>query len=389
MNKKALPYIIGIPNMGVGLLWAMNLVLIPMFVGTITSSNTKLAILVSMGAFTGIFVQYIAGILSDRSNFKMGKRKPFMLIGILAATVFMCILPYSTTYVSAFICSFIFYFSLNFFQGPYYSLIPEVVGNEHLGLANGFSKVISVLGSAIIFVVGPMLWKSNHKYPFFLAAALGIITVLVTLIFVKEDPKKVEAKPNKLSFDFLKFASVRKLYFAIFFIYLGYGCITPFFTKYCNNYLKFSESTASTALLLLTLAGAVCAYPLGVLADKIERRKVLIMGTVIFTLCLIAGSFVKTALGLYVLLAVIGIGFIAIQITAYTILAEIVPPLRLGEFMGLLNLFISLGQFIANNAMGVVLDNFGFKLFFPMAAAMMFIAVLILIFSKFKKYENV
>lgn len=29
MNKKFLPYIIGVPNLGVGILWAMNMTLIP------------------------------------------------------------------------------------------------------------------------------------------------------------------------------------------------------------------------------------------------------------------------------------------------------------------------------------------------------------------------
>jgi len=78
MNKKLVPYVVGIPNLSVGLLWAMNMSLIPMLVGTVTQSNSKLGLLTGMGAFTGIFVQYLAGMISDRSNFKMGKRKPFI-----------------------------------------------------------------------------------------------------------------------------------------------------------------------------------------------------------------------------------------------------------------------------------------------------------------------
>lgn len=57
-----------------------NMSLIPMLVGTVTDGNLKLGTLTSMGAFTGIFVQYLAGIISDRSNFKMGKRKPFIFV---------------------------------------------------------------------------------------------------------------------------------------------------------------------------------------------------------------------------------------------------------------------------------------------------------------------
>lgn len=171
----------------------MNMSLIPMLVATVTDSNQKLGILVSMGAFTGIFVQYLAGVLSDRSHFKMGKRKPFMIAGSLVSAVFICIMPFTKSYTLMFIAASIFYFSLNFYQGPYYSLIPETVSDKQLGLANGFSKVVSVLGSAVIFVAGPTLWSRAQYLPFFLAALLSLSSVIVTALLVKEEPGKLSA----------------------------------------------------------------------------------------------------------------------------------------------------------------------------------------------------
>lgn len=98
MNKKFAPYIIGLPNLGVGLLWAMNMTLIPMLVATFNVSNSKAALLITMGSFTGIFVQYLSGLLSDRSNFKMGRRKPFMIMGSVATTIAMCAMPFAGSY---------------------------------------------------------------------------------------------------------------------------------------------------------------------------------------------------------------------------------------------------------------------------------------------------
>jgi len=386
MKKKYIPYLIGVPNLGVGLLWAMNMLLIPIFAATITKSYSKLAILTSMGAFTGIFVQYFAGILSDRSNFKMGRRKPFIIIGSLFATLFICLMPFSKSYTLLFVVSFLFYFSLNFYQGPYYSLIPESVEENQLGLANGFSRIISVLGMALIFVLGTSLWEKNHSLPFFLAAALALISVMITVAFVKEDPFKYK-KPTKLSFDFIKYPSVMKLYFSAFFVFLSYGCVTPFFVRYCVNELKFSEGNASTGLLVLTLVGAAFAYPIGLLADKVEKRKVLLAGVIILTLCLAFAPLARNLFGMNLVFSFFGVGFIAIQITSYAIVAEIVPPERLGEFMGILNLFISLSQFITNNIMGIILDKFGFSLFFPIPCLAMFIAAVIIFFSRFEKYE--
>lgn len=287
--------------------------------------------------------------------------------------------------------AFFFYFSLNFYQGPYYSLIPETVDDSQLGLANGFSKVVSVLGGAFIFVIGPRLWASesvlnkNHALPFFVSALLGIFTVILTIVFIKEKKVPKADTKQKIAFDFYKFPSAMKLFLGIFFIYMGYGSITPFFVKYCVQYLNLSEGTASFSLLLLTITGALFAYPLGVLSDKIERKKVLVFGSLLFVVALFFGIFVKETLGLYLMMSVIGIGFIAIQVTSYSILAEVVPPERLGEFMGIFNFFVSSSQFISGNLMGLLLDRVGYQVFFPLSIVWLTIASVILYFSRIEK----
>lgn len=168
-------------------------------------------------------------------------------------------------------------------------------------------------------------------------------------------------------------------------IYMGYGSITPFFVKYCVQYLNLSEGTASFSLLLLTITGALFAYPLGVLSDKIERKKVLVFGSLLFVVALFFGIFVKETLGLYLMMSVIGIGFIAIQVTSYSILAEVVPPERLGEFMGIFNFFVSSSQFISGNLMGLLLDRVGYQVFFPLSIVWLTIASVILYFSRIEK----
>jgi MFS family permease len=386
MNKKSVPYLIGIPNLSVGLLWAMNMSLIPMLVGTVTTSNTMLGLLTGMGSFTGIFVQYLAGIISDRSNFKMGKRKPFIFVGALFASIFIAVLPHAHTYPAMLLISFLFYFSLNFFQGPYYTLIPEVVDEKQLGLANGFSKIVSVLGSGVILLLGPTLWDMNHTYPFILASILGIGSVLIGGITVKENRDNY-SKPNKMSMDFMKYPSVMKLFIAVFFVFLSYGCITPYFVKYCVSQLGFSANTASLGLFVLTIVSALFAVPAGIISDKISRKVVFLVGTLIFAIGIFMAIFVKSVGTVYLALGIVGVGFICIQVTIYAILANIAPAKRLGEFMGIMNLFISLSQWIATSVMGYILDSVGFQYYFPIAAVLMLISTFIISSSKYEKTE--
>ncbi len=64
MNKKLNPYIIGLPNLAIGLLWAMNLIVIPLLIGTTLSLedpnyNKKIGILISME----LLQEYLCNIL--------------------------------------------------------------------------------------------------------------------------------------------------------------------------------------------------------------------------------------------------------------------------------------------------------------------------------------
>jgi MFS family permease len=228
----------------------------------------------------------------------------------------------------------------------------------------------------------------NHIYPFLAAAFLGIVSVLMGTLPIKENTDKY-TKPNKISFDFVKYPSVMRLFASVFFIFLSYGCITPFFVKYCVQQLHFSTGTASTGLFVLTIVGALFAIPAGILSDKIDRKIVLLIGAIIFAVGLGMATFVTSVGSMYLLLSLIGIGFICIQVTIYAILAEIVPPERLGEFMGIMNLFVSLSQWIATLTMGLILDSASFKSFFPIASVIMFVAAVVIMFSKFDKFNNV
>lgn len=152
--------------------------------------------------------------------------------------------------------------------------------------------------------------------------------------------------------------------------------------------MHFSNGTASNGLFILTIVGALFALPAGILSDKTNRKIVLLIGTIIFTIGLSMAIFVKSAGFMYILLGLIGIGFICIQVTIYAILAEIVPPERLGEFMGIMNLFISASQCIATLSMGWILDLVGFKYFFPVSTVIMLIAVFVVFSSKFDKFKS-
>ncbi|MNP78136.1 hypothetical protein D3C76_1756860 [compost metagenome] len=53
--------------------------------------------------------------------------------------------------------------------------------------------------------------------------------------------------------------------------------------------------------------------------------------------------------------------------------------------MGIFNFFVSMSQFIAGLLMGVLLDNVGYKVFFPLSGLWIAIAAVILFTSTIEK----
>ncbi len=163
-------------------------------------------------------MQYIVGILSDRSNFKIGKRKPFIIIGTLGSIFTILLAPFVKEYKVMFVILTMFYIFLNVFQGAYYALIPEVVERNKIGLSNGFARVIGIIGSALIFLFGDSLWGINRYYLFILGAIISLVFVR-TLLFIKE--KKIVLSPSRFRVDFYKYKAIMKLFSFVFIVFFS------------------------------------------------------------------------------------------------------------------------------------------------------------------------
>ena len=218
-NSKLVPILMALPSIGLGLAWNMNSTVVPLLVETATKSAVQLAILVAMASVTGIFAPYISGMLSD----KLGKRKPFVLFGSLAGAIFLFCLGFSSAYLEMFIFAFLFYFSMNFYQGSYYAWMPEAVHKDQIGLVNGWGKLFYSVGGIIVFGVGVSLFAINPALPLIVAGVVVIISNLITVFGVKEDRSHMTKASSKISFDFLKNVSAMKVFMTAFFLYLAYG----------------------------------------------------------------------------------------------------------------------------------------------------------------------
>ena len=92
-----------------------------------SEKNTYLGLITFTGLILGMFVQPIAGALSDRSRFRRGRRWPFILFGMTAIILLLFGIAAAPFYAVLFASYCLMQIASNAAQGPYQAFIPELV----------------------------------------------------------------------------------------------------------------------------------------------------------------------------------------------------------------------------------------------------------------------
>ncbi|MFA5316766.1 MAG: MFS transporter, partial [Dehalococcoidales bacterium] len=158
--------------------------------------NTYLGLLTFSGLLIAMAIQPIIGAFSDRTGFRMGRRRPYILLGSILTLLFLPGIGLATNYLALFLVYLLLQVNANTAQSPFQALIPDLVARENRGRASGVKNLLEVAGGIIIlYPVGRFL---NHYTTeggdFWIWLTLGMLalillgTMLYTVLSVRERP---------------------------------------------------------------------------------------------------------------------------------------------------------------------------------------------------------
>jgi MFS family permease len=155
--------------------------------------NTALSAISTAGLIIAMLIQPIAGLFSDRSTSRFGRRRPFILIGTLLDLVFLAAIGLSWNYWSLLVAVLLIQFSANISHGPLQALIPDMVPEDQRGRASAIKALFELVP---IFLVGisiaAMVGAGHLGLAIITTGAALLITALVTIFTVKEQPLKLK-----------------------------------------------------------------------------------------------------------------------------------------------------------------------------------------------------
>jgi maltose/moltooligosaccharide transporter len=167
---------------------------------TLGAEVERIPILWIAAPVTGLVVQPIIGYFSDRTWTRLGRRRPYFLVGAVLASIALCIMPNSPSLWVAAGMLWIMDASINISMEPFRAFVGDNLPSEQrtLGFAmqSFFIGIGAVVGSVMPYVFTNWFGISNTapegiipdsvKWSFYVGAAVFLLTVLWTVFRSRE-----------------------------------------------------------------------------------------------------------------------------------------------------------------------------------------------------------
>jgi GPH family glycoside/pentoside/hexuronide:cation symporter len=347
-----------------------------------------------VGRLWDAFYDPVIGYISDKTQTRWGRRRPFMFAGavpLMLAMTLMFVNPsilfgegFQTlnNQIPLFIWVMVVYIVLcttySTVNIPYTSMTPELTTDYHErtslnGYRFGFAAIGTLLGAgAALPIIG--LFADKNTGFIVMGAIFGIamsVTALITVFSVRE-PERI--RPAHMDFFKTYLAVFRnKPYLFILFAYvLHILAITAVsgIAIYYFKYIHGSEAKTTIAIVLL-LVTAMLFIPVSVMLSKKVGKKLVYGGGMVWVAAVLMILFFfghKQPIAFsYIMMFVMGIGFGFTYALPYAIVPDAIEydylktgQRREGAFYGIWTWALKIGQALAVLAMGWVLSLMGY-----------------------------
>jgi maltose/moltooligosaccharide transporter len=379
--------LLSLPSTAMGFALSIQIAALSWILNTKYNLNIhEIGIVWAAGPIAGIFGQVIVGMISDKVWFWGGRRRPFILVGGALAALMLVALPnidkinsflnFTSLIVIATIVALSLDLAINISFNPTRSIIADITP-EGTPRTKGYTWMQTISGTfaVLAYLIGALF---GNYFLIYLGAVIVILFSVIPM-FVISEPRELKAETlgdeKTTSVNKTQWGQLFRLYFAHGFSWIGiqtmFVYIIIFIKQKMFGVTDFSAKLGietdesigkiiAISFLILNAIGALLpAFVLEPFTEKLGRVRthlicVAIMALGYFGIVL----FGSTPISLYVLMAVLGIGWAAVVSLPFAIMSEKVDKNRMGFFMGIFNLSVVLPQLIVSLVLGFFIESF-------------------------------
>ena len=251
----------------------------PLFLLSIGASKTSISLIEGVAESTASLFKAFSGYWSD----KIGKNKPFMLIGYGMTALITPLYAFVRFPIQVLFLRFFERIGKGLRAAPRDSLISGSVTKNEAGKNFGFHKAMDNSGA----IIGPLtaflllyFFRLDFRYIFLIATIPAIVGVVSIAVFIKEAKASQSAERRTIHFNQLP----KKFYLFLLIVFvfsLGNSADALLLVKTAetgidNSYIPFVYMIFNTVSVLL-------AIPIGKISDKKGREKLIIFGYLVYS----------------------------------------------------------------------------------------------------------
>ena len=337
----------------------MVLGVLPLFiVSSLGASRAFLGVIEGSSELTSYAFRMVSGSLSD----KVGKRKIFVIAGYSLSTITKPLFAASSGWFDAFIVRFGDRMGKGLRTAPRDALIADSVQESRAGKAFGLHRTIDQSGA----IIGPvaafaLLQFTDIRGIFLISLIPGAIAVLILVFFVKEVAIRRSLARTDILSNIDRVIRGNRAFILLLIItgIFGIGAFNFSFILLRASDLGISDTFIPLVYATINVVHTAVGIPFGILADKVGKEKVLIIGYSVFAISTVLMLlFSGNPFYAYILAAIFGL-YMGISETAQrAVVPEYVVSELRGTAYGLYNVVIGATFFVANVIFGFLWDNY-------------------------------
>ena len=354
----------------------------PIFLASVLgASMVSVGVIEGLAEITAGFLKGYFGFLSD----KLGKRSIFVVGGYSISAlskplpgifpkIFIVLISRVTDRIGK-----------GMRTAPRDALLAGYSKSNNTGAIFGFHRGMDTLGA----VLGPLIalllleiYNYNYNLIFIIAFIPSIIAVTFTF-FIKD--KKVEIKERK-KLQYISFweesPQTYKTLVILITIFSLFNSSDVFLILKSRN-ISHSDIIAILGYIFYNLIYAGTSYPAGLIADRIGKKKIYILGLIIFSAVYFGFASSDNFILTWILFAFYGIYAASTEGILKAWVSDLIAYEKVASAVGLITMLSSIAMFLGSILTGYLWDAFGSSVPFYFSSAVSFVVALALI--KIKK----
>jgi MFS family permease len=343
----------------------------PNFWSDFLASSALIGIIMGIDNFLALTLLPYFGALSDRTQTRWGRRRPFVILGLAFAMLGLIGIPIGRTLggIPMFLASVVLFIGISMYRATGLALVSDSVPRRLLGKAYGMVTFVMSIAVPVGLMVSQKLYAINPSYTFLFGVGMSLVSMIAFALLFKEPclpaVDAVEHTPQSIMSALrlmirLRDRSTLLILAIIFTFYVSFNSFFTWFPVHTAARFKVSMDEATTPIMVMGLASLLFILPASFLSTRFNRQTLLLVGlSGLVVACLCLHTIPTTISAMLPFMVVFGLSMMITMLNAYPLIVERAAVTNVGTFTGLYFLCDGLGGTVGPFLSGAIFDLLG------------------------------